>query len=146
MGGDSMCPDMANVTRAGHHRSSGGRFTGAFVVAVVVAVVSGLVWMHALGGGHHRHTASHAGHGQQAADDVCTGHDTSRPCPTEPGNEHPVCQSGPVTGSFTIAEPQPVGWPEHRSSPVDPVSAALAVSDGSGCGPPSLTMLSISRT
>lgn len=106
---------------------------------------------------HHLAATSHAtgmGHPTQqvvaveAAADEC--HDSGDDCPNERhGHPGQVCQVGsPNTGSPVVAAAgvgllDPV-TPYRR--PVSPMTAAADAPGGSGCGPPSLTKLSISRT
>jgi hypothetical protein len=115
---------------------------------LVIAVLVGLVWMHALGGGHAAAGAM-AGHGAAAtasADDACGDHGGSSPCPDHPG---PVCQAGAVTGGIVLAPAAATGTiAPSRPEPVRVSTATVAgdAGSGTGCGPPSLNMLSISRT
>jgi hypothetical protein len=118
---------------------------------VVFVLVAGVVWMHAVSGGHHLPAAPLVDHSAGAADMPCDGHH-STPCPADPVDGHPgpLCQSGAVSpGTASAAMPPLTGL--APSGPGDgTVTAAATVAaeagSGSGCGPPSLTMLSISRT
>jgi hypothetical protein len=123
------------------------RLLGVLVLALLV----GLVWMHALGGGHASASAM-AGHNSAAtasADDACGDHDGSSPCPDRPDHPGPVCQAGAVTGGIVLAPAASGG--AIAPSPPEPVKVSTATvagdaGTGTGCGPPSLNMLSISRT
>ena len=138
---------MAMPARSAHPRRTA---RGRLAFALAIAVIAGLVWMHALGGGHDG-TASHGGHDAAAtADHRCAGHDRA-PCPADPDRDHdPTCQTGAVGGPFTLAGPQPAGVPAAPARPLptapSPATAAVEAGTGSGCGPPSLAKLSISRT
>jgi hypothetical protein len=134
---------------------------------LIVAVLAGLAAMHALG----MHTliststssrasaagALAAGDSRSPLDPVAMPDPAGDPCPDGghdgpcPGHGHDgqVCQSGALSSAGT-AVPQLVSWP--GSAPAGQPPAALPVTAwahagaGSGCGPPSLTQLSISRT
>jgi hypothetical protein len=117
----------------------------AVLAAFVLTVVAGLVWMHALGAGHRGSAVNP--HGHAAVQVPCEGHG-SQPCPPAPSHHGgSVCQSGAVAQGYTVPAPQPA---VSAGEPVRPMlSVATVATDagvGTGCGPPSLTMLSISRT
>lgn len=120
------------------------------LACLVVGTIIGLVFMHALSGGHELllppGMPAHAATSPVA--DPCHDSDRRGHCPTDqPRHPGPMCQSTPATAGAVI--------PALVRSPV-PVAAlptallrdtaAGEVGAGSGCGPPSLTMLSISRT
>ena len=119
---------------------------------LVLAILAGLVWMHALSGSHH--TASHSTHPHPAvahgtaAVSPCPEVYGSPPCPPHrPGRHSAVCESAAVPNPFVVALPASL----HAGTQVDPgpntaVVPATEAGTGTGCGPPSLTMLSISRT
>jgi hypothetical protein len=120
---------------------------------VAVLLVLGVAWMHTLAmapllaGGH---TDGHTGMATAAAPHcVAGGHGT--PCHDPPhGDDHAasMCQSTPPTTggvhipALTLSLPM-APLPTARAWPATVAADAAA---GSGCGPPSLTMLSISRT
>jgi len=121
-------------------------------VALLVALLAGLLGMHALsplpaGGGptptavwHVEQHAQHSGHGDPDGQPLPGGH-----------RQHsgPVCQAGAVgtsgvagTAVLAVAVVQtPAGQPAAL-----PLTAAAEAAGGSGCGPPSLMALSVSRT
>jgi hypothetical protein len=122
----------------------------AALPGLILALVVGLVWMHALTAGQHRGAPSVVGYAESvAAVDACAGHGRPSECPPhQPEHPGPVCQAAAVPGVAVVAVPAPAVAAGRVSDlrPV-PVSAATAAGDagaGTGCGPPSLTMLSIS--
>jgi hypothetical protein len=139
---------MATALSATQHREVVLRRVLCLVVLVLVA---GVVWMHAVSGGHHA-PAPLMDHSAGATADVpCDGHQAT-PCPHDPVDGHPgpLCQSGAVsTGTVPAAMPPLTGLappvPGDEALTATATVAAEAGS-GSGCGPPSRTMLSISRT
>lgn len=122
---------------------------------VAVLLVLGVAWMHTLAaaplpaGGH---TSGHAGTAMAVAvmpHCLAGGHDA--PCRDSPhGGDHAtsMCQSTPpgATGVHV-----PTFTPSLLAALVTaagawPATVAVEAAGGSGCGPPSLSMLSISRT
>ncbi|HWG98965.1 MAG TPA: DUF6153 family protein [Pilimelia sp.] len=139
--------------RAGRHRAT--------MLIIIMAVVGGLVWMHALSDGHG--DAGNGGVRHGSADTPRTAHasvlaagpggedhrDTS-PCPADrSGHPGPMCQSGAVPAGIAPAPPNAPAValpPPTRSTPSLARTTAADAGAGTGCGPPSLTLLSISRT
>jgi hypothetical protein len=144
---------MAAMTSTTRRRA--GRVRGATVVswprwALVLATLVGLVVMHQLAGGPHPVDHPHAA----GAATVLAAHPPCPPgqgqCPDDPhGHPGQVCQPGTPsasTGTAAPAQPSVRAVPATPVAPVSPRTAAGEAGHGSGCGPPSLTLLSISRT
>jgi hypothetical protein len=116
---------------------------------LVVGTILGLVWMHALSGGHELPFAGMPSHSvMDSVADPCPGPDGSGHCPgDQPQHPGPVCQSGPVTAGVTVTAPVElavsVAPPPVR---VSGITVAVDAGAGTGCGPLSLIMLSVSRT
>ncbi len=135
------------MTRSGarpRHGSTGAR------VAVLVVVVFGILAMHGLASpataGVSRGASHVMGHG---AGCQVRGDAPDVPCPGDHGGHvGPVCQAGAVSVGTGIAAPvsQAVAVPTDGPLWRLTVTAAVDAADGTGCGPPSLTALSISRT
>lgn len=118
---------------------------------LIIALIAGLVWMHALSAGHQSDTVPAAGQvHSSAAADPCMNGDRHTECPVHlPEHPGPICQSGALpagAAAVTAASTAGVRIEVIVPGPVSAVTAALDRGAGSGRGPPSLTMLSISRT
>lgn len=128
-------------------------------LVLVVAILLGVLGMHALAfpasvhghpvGSHHGvagfwHTGSgpvgaeHAGHGSSVPCAV--------PCPDDTGHRGAVCEAAAVASAPTLPPLAPTGTAVPSRQSRLTVTAAEDAAHGSGCGPPSLTALSISRT
>lgn len=126
---------------------------------LVSAILLGVLGMHALASpaavhghpaaSHHGvagswHTGSwsvgaeHAGHGSS---DPC-----AVPCPDDVGHPGAVCEAAAVASAPILPPLAPTGTAVPSRQPRLTVTAAEDAAHGSGCGPPSLTALSISRT
>jgi hypothetical protein len=123
---------------------------------LTLAVLAGLLWMHALTVGHHDFAAPRGGHPAGAPDahhgvagaNLCGHHDGVPHGPARPlGHPAQVCQSAAVAAGFAPTVPDACAWfgPAPVAVPAR-WSPAADAGAGTGCGPPSLTMLSISRT
>jgi hypothetical protein len=116
---------------------------------LIIALIAGLLWMHALGTGHHSAPAAATGLVSSAIADPCQGGGSHRDCPSDlPEHPGPVCQAAAVPGgAAAMAVPdQGAGFAWAGTDPPVRVTVATSAVRGSGCGPPSLTLLSISRT
>ncbi len=143
---------------------------------LLMAVVAGLVGMHSLGSpslaaaspGHttaiHSAQAAAAAHhgvhtqGHTQAAEQPVGHsdcpkddhaDHGGPCPNGHGHPGAMCQSGAPTAPGALSVPALIATISSTLSErlvVSPTTAAAEAAAGSGCGPPSLSALSISRT
>jgi hypothetical protein len=114
-----------------------------------LALIVGLLWMHGLSTGHHDAGSAVGGLSSAAVTtDLCDGHDKPMHCPTDRGHHSTsVCQSPALGNGFTPAPPQAqTGASPSPGSPILVATTADAAGNGTGCGPPSLTMMSISRT
>ncbi len=128
-------------------------------LVLVLAILLGVLGMHALAspasvlghpaGSDHGaagswHTASwpvgaqHAGHGSF---DTC-----AVPCPDDARHPGAVCEAAAVASAPTLPPLAPTGTAVPSRQSRLTVTAAEDAAHGSGCGPPSLTALSISRT
>jgi hypothetical protein len=125
------------------------------MAGLVLGVLAGLLWMHALTVGHHDVASTLGSHPAAATDahhgvagsNVCGHHDRSPHGPAKPlGHPTQVCQSSaPTTGSApTVPDALALYGPAAIAVPAR-WSPAAEAGAGTGCGPPSLTMLSISR-
>jgi hypothetical protein len=132
------------------------RRRSALVAGLVLGVLAGLLWMHALTLGHHGFAATLGGHPAGSPDahhgvagtNVCGHHDGVPHGPAGPrGYPTQVCQSAAVAAGFAPTVPDSTAWagPVPLALPAC-WSPAAEAGAGTGCGPPSLTMLSISRT
>jgi hypothetical protein len=132
------------------------RCCSRLVAGLVLGVLAGLLWMHALTVRHHGFMAPPGSHPAAASDahhgmagtNVCGHHDGVPHGPASPlGHPTQVCQSGAVAAGFAPTVPDACAWsgPPPVAVPARSSPAAEAGA-GTGCGPPSLTMLSISRT
>ena len=139
------------MSRGDRTRTLGAARRAGMFVAVLL--VLGVAWMHTLAMAPllvGDHTDGHIGMAMAAAPHcVAGGHGT--PCHDAPhGDDHAasMCQSTPpAAGGGHI----PALTPSLLTAPLPPACAwpttvAVDAAAGSGCGPPSLTMLSISRT
>ncbi|GAA3259623.1 hypothetical protein GCM10010532_111050 [Dactylosporangium siamense] len=135
----------------GHKRTAGAACrAGAFVA---VLLVLGVAWMHTLAmaplpaggyaGGHTRMAMAAAPH--------CVAGEHGTPCRDAPhgsGHAASMCQSTPPAAEgmhIPALTPSPLTAPRPATR-AWPATTAVDAAAGSGCGPPSLTMLSISRT
>jgi len=123
-------------------------------LVLVLAVLLGVLGMHALAppasahqhpaGSHHGvwlispPVAAHAGHGSPEPCAV--------PCPDDTGHPGAVCEAAAVASAPTLPPLAPTGMAVPFRQSRLTVTAAEDAAHGSGCGPPSLTALSISRT
>lgn len=124
---------------------------------LVLAILLGVLGMHALAspasvhghsaGSHHGAAGSwlvgppvdvHAGHGYP---DPC-----ALPCPDDTGHPGAVCEAAGVASAPILPLLAPTGTAVPSRQSRLTVTAAEDAAHGSGCGPPSLTALSISRT
>lgn len=137
---------------------------------LTVAILTGLLSMHAVStlvpaetfavavalpaANHIEHDAL-AAEGAAAARHIgcLTHHDRDHhdgPCPEHHGHPGPVCQSGAVQAGAAAGVPSlsvdVIATAAESRIRVSPATTAAQAAAGSGCGPPSLTELSISRT
>jgi hypothetical protein len=128
---------------------------------VLLAVLTGLVFMHQLAGGADPGGHAHSAHGELAGntpvDEVhaVVATDPGRHCPPGDGDcpvphGHPgqMCQlTKPVQQALTAPPPQDATPDTAVSSPLalSPHTAAHDAAGGTGCGPPTLTELSVWR-
>lgn len=133
---------------------------------VVLAALTGLVFMHQLvggtaTGGHdraaHETVAGDTGPGAAAADEVhaVVAGEPGRHCPPKDGDcPVPHGHPGQMCQLITPGQPAPVAPPPHDAAPGSPPTSAPALSPrtaaqdaagGTGCGPPALTELSVWR-
>jgi hypothetical protein len=118
------------------------------VLVLVVALLFGVLGMHGLASpasGHGSRPEVTAGH----SDCDRAAHSGETPCPEDDtGHPGPICQAGAVM--FALAMPVPPGTVTSVPAPVAPsrltATAAEEAAHGTGCGPPLLSELSISRT
>ncbi|HEX6074813.1 MAG TPA: DUF6153 family protein [Micromonosporaceae bacterium] len=136
---------IANAARRGPR--------GCGRLALIVAILLGVLGMHAITSPVAVHSGGF-GHGPAVAGQAdhpgCerSAHPGEVPCPDD-GTGHPgaVCQAGAVTFASALPAPSDPGTPVTpvSSSPLT-ATASEDAAHGTGCGPPSLTGLSISRT
>jgi hypothetical protein len=119
-------------------------------MALVVAIVLGVLGMHAL-----TPSAPLESHGVSGHEAVVTDHpDCNRasrpdqtPCPDDTdGHPGPMCQAGAVAFALILPVPFGAGMPVAATTPRLTATVVEDAAHGAGCGPPSLTKLSISRT
>jgi len=131
----------------GHQRSgTAGRQPwgpGLPMMLTVFTLIVGVLWMHGASAGHH---GMPTGPEHMAA--AACPHLPGSPCPDEPAHHDgtacqvtvaaPAAIPAPATAIFYLAVPR---GESRRAAVITAVDAA----GGSGCGPPSLTALSILR-
>ena len=128
-------------------------------MTLVVAIILGVLGMHALA--PSAPLESHGVSGHEAASGhvaVVTGpsdhpdcerasHPDQMPCPDDTdGHPGPMCQAGAVAFALMLPVPFGAGMPVVAMTPRLTATVVEDAAHGTGCGPPSLTKLSISRT
>ncbi|MEN3615214.1 DUF6153 family protein [Plantactinospora sp. ZYX-F-223] len=157
---------MAAMTRHQLGRVLAAGLSSVRLLALLGALV-GVIVMHQLAGtvapgGHHHHDSGGPGPdvavaqamtpgdvGQAVVDRGAQACPPEHPCPTTPhGHPGQVCQF--TSQGHGLAAPAPALTPapsvfQSITPALSPLTAANDAADGSGCGPPSLTALSIWR-
>jgi len=138
------------VAAARTHRDTLAARSTAARWLILLATLVGLVAMHQLADTgheppHHQHAGS-AGMAAAASQDPCP-HAGTGDCPTDThGHPGQVCQPGPggttPTGVPALA---PVPGFAAAAPALSPRTPTVEAAGGSGCGPPSLTQLSLLR-
>jgi uncharacterized protein DUF6153 len=144
---------MNSRTTGGQLIRGGVRGLGRAVGLLLgVVVVLGLVWMHGLSPRGHSHVTGlldgHHAAATPVSDPGCESMDTHEPCPGDASHHAGgLCESGNVPTPAALPDlPLAASPATETAAGVSATTVAPNAAAGSGCGPPSLTYLSISRT